>query len=59
MNASLDPRMTALLSEFGDGDGASIEDPFGGAIDPYRRTFAQIERLVDGALKRLELILAP
>lgn len=58
LDGEVDDR-AALLSEFGDGDGASIEDPFGGAIDPYRHTFAQIERLVDGALKRLELILAP
>lgn len=49
----------ALLTDFAGGDPAGVEDPFGGAIEPYRRTFAQLERLVDGALRRLELILAP
>jgi protein-tyrosine-phosphatase len=49
----------ALLSEFAGEDGAGIDDPFGGAIEPYRRTFRQLERLVDAALQRLELILAP
>ena len=50
---------TALLAEFADGDAGSIEDPFGSTIEPYRRTFAQIERLVDRTLSRLELILSP
>ncbi len=50
---------TALLTEFADGATDAIEDPFGGTIEPYRRTFGQIERLVDRALERLELILAP
>lgn len=50
---------TTLLTEFADGDPGPIEDPFGGTIEPYRRTFAQIERLVGRALERLELILAP
>lgn len=49
----------ALLTDFAGGDAAGVEDPFGGTIEPYRRTFAQLERLVDGALRRLELILAP
>ncbi|HEU5209480.1 MAG TPA: low molecular weight protein arginine phosphatase [Longimicrobiales bacterium] len=58
----LDPdaeNRTTLLTEFAGGDPGAIEDPFGGTIEPYRRTFAQIERLVGRALERLELILAP
>lgn len=49
----------ALLAEFAGEHAAGVEDPFGGGIEPYRRTFAQIERLVDASLRRLELILAP
>ncbi len=49
----------ALLTDFADGDAAGIDDPFGGTIEPYRRTYTQLERLIDAALQRLELILAP
>lgn len=58
----LDPESddrSALLTEFAGGTGADVEDPFGGALEPYRRAFAELERLVDASLKRLELILAP
>jgi protein-tyrosine phosphatase len=51
----------ALITDFldGDGIGAAIEDPFGGDVDAYARTFAQIDAAVDALLQRLEPILSP
>ncbi|MCI0434675.1 MAG: low molecular weight protein arginine phosphatase [Gemmatimonadetes bacterium] len=51
----------ALATDFldGPGMGAAIEDPFGGDMDAYRRTFEQIREAVDGVLDKLEPILAP
>lgn len=58
----LDPESddrTALLTEFAGGAATDVEDPFGGTIEPYRRAFTELERLVDASLERLALILAP
>ncbi len=51
----------ALLTDFMEGEslGTSIEDPFGGDLDVYRRAYTQIEEGVDALLGRLEPILAP
>lgn len=51
----------ALLTDFlaGAGLGEAIEDPFGGSLDQYRRTFSQIEEAVQAVLGRLEPLLAP
>ncbi|MGQ0813936.1 MAG: low molecular weight protein arginine phosphatase [Gemmatimonadota bacterium] len=51
----------AMITDFlaGDEVGTAIEDPFGSAIDAYRRTYDQLERAVNGLLARLEPILSP
>lgn len=50
-----------LLTDFieGNGYGQAIEDPYGGDIDTYRDTFAQLEAAIDALLDRLAAILAP
>lgn len=52
---------TALVTDFLDGAGLGqpVEDPFGGDLDAYRRTFKQLERAIMGLMGRLEPILAP
>lgn len=52
---------SALITEFirGEGAGESVEDPFGGSLDDYRRTYAVLATAVSGLLDRLEPILAP
>ena len=52
---------TALVTDFLDGAGLGqpVEDPFGGDIEAYRRTFKQLERAIMGLMGRLEPILAP
>ena len=49
----------ALLTEFAGAGADAVDDPFGGSIDSYRRIHAQLEKLIDAALRRLELIVAP
>ena len=51
----------ALVTDFleGDGAGTAIEDPFGGSLDDYRRTFDQLLEAVSAVMVRLERILAP
>jgi len=51
----------ALVCDFGEGEstGASVPDPFGGDAEEYRRTFRELDRVLDGVLARLEPILAP
>jgi protein-tyrosine-phosphatase len=52
---------SALVTDFLDGTGLGhpVEDPFGGDIEAYRRTFKQLERAIMGLMGRLEPILAP
>jgi protein-tyrosine-phosphatase len=49
----------ALLTEFADAGSDAVDDPFGGSVEAYRRIYRQLDQLVDAALRRLELILAP
>lgn len=51
----------ALVTDFLDGAevGRPVEDPFGGDLEAYRRTFRQLERAIMGLMGRLEPILAP
>ncbi len=49
----------ALITEFVEGDGDSVPDPFGGDETAYRQTFDRLRVAVDGVLRRLEPILAP
>lgn len=51
----------ALISDFAGGEtaGVSVPDPFGSDAEAYRRTFRELDRIVDGVLTRLEPILAP
>jgi protein-tyrosine-phosphatase len=51
----------ALVTDFLEGDeaGTAIEDPFGGNLDDYRRTFDQLLEAVSAVMVRLERILAP
>lgn len=51
----------ALTTDFleGPGLGSAIEDPFGGDMEAYRRTYEQIREAVTGVLDKLEPILAP
>lgn len=51
----------ALITDFLDEDEVrnGVEDPFGGGIDAYRRTYAQLERAIQGLMSRLEPILSP
>jgi protein-tyrosine-phosphatase len=50
----------ALATEFlSPGLGTSIEDPFGGDMDAYRRTYDQIQEAVERVLVKLEPIVAP
>lgn len=50
-----------LATDFAEGEtvGTSVPDPFGGDAATYRRTFQELDRIVDGVLARLEPILAP
>lgn len=52
---------SALVSEFLEGDetGRNIEDPFGGAVEDYRRTRDVLARAIAALLDRLEPILSP
>jgi protein-tyrosine-phosphatase len=52
---------TAMVTDFLEGDdaGRAVEDPFGGSLDEYRRTYEMLARSVSGLLDRLEPILAP
>lgn len=51
----------ALVTDFLEGSdaGRPIEDPYGGGIDDYRRTYEALVRAVSALLDRLEPILAP
>lgn len=51
----------SLVSDFlgDDAAGSSIEDPFGGDVDSYRRTYEQLTEAVANLLTRLEPILSP
>ena len=52
----------ALLSAFALGDDAEsrgVRDPFGGPLQAYENTYAQLRRLIGGALDRLAPILHP
>lgn len=52
----------ALLSAFAAGDdpGArGVRDPFGGPVQAYENTYAELRRLIGGALDRLAPILHP
>lgn len=44
-----------LLGEYAGriGDGAQVDDPFGGDLDEYRTTFGRLEELLADAVKRL------
>jgi protein-tyrosine-phosphatase len=42
-----------------DAAGASIDDPFGGGVEEYERTAAQLEAAISALLERLEPILSP
>jgi protein-tyrosine phosphatase len=51
---------SALITDFLDqGAGRGVEDPFGGPVEEYRRTFAVLAAAVGRLLDRLEPILAP
>lgn len=52
---------SVLITEFlaGEGAGQSVEDPFGGSLDDYRRVYAVLTAAVSALLDRLEPILAP
>ena len=52
---------SALVSDFLDGEAAGqpVEDPFGGPIEDYRRTYAVLAAAVARLLDRLAPILAP
>jgi protein-tyrosine-phosphatase len=52
----------ALLSAFALGDDAEsrgVRDPFGGPLQAYENTYAQLRQLIGGALDRLAPILHP
>lgn len=52
----------ATLADFADasgGFGGSVSDPFGGPLEVYEDTCAQLERLVPAALDRLSPIVQP
>jgi protein arginine phosphatase len=51
----------ALVTDFieGPGNGEAVHDPFGGDLQMYRRTYAQLEEAAAALLARLEPILAP
>jgi len=42
-----------LLGQFAGPAAAEVEDPFGGDLAEYRRTFAQLETLLTAAVERL------
>lgn len=45
-----------LLGEYAgaEGAGAEVHDPFGGDLEGYRETWAQLDQLLDGVTARLE-----
>jgi protein-tyrosine-phosphatase len=45
-----------LLGEFAGREGleAEVRDPFGGDLDGYRETFAELDRMLDAVVQRLE-----
>lgn len=52
----------ALLGDFAvgvEGEGAPVPDPFGGDLEVYQSTLAELRRLVGAALDRLEPIVNP
>ncbi|HEX8209504.1 MAG TPA: low molecular weight protein arginine phosphatase [Longimicrobium sp.] len=52
----------ALLSSFAAGDdphARGVRDPFGGPVQAYENTYAELRRLIGGALDRLAPILHP
>lgn len=49
----------AVLTEFAGDTAEGVDDPFGGTLESYRHIYDQLDQLVDAALRRLELILAP
>lgn len=51
----------ALVTDFMEGElaGQAIVDPFGGDLDEYRATFAQLRAAIDSVLGKLEPILSP
>jgi protein-tyrosine-phosphatase len=52
-------RRIYLLSELAGGGVDGVPDPFGGAIDDYRKAAEQIDRLLRAALSRLVEITGP
>lgn len=52
---------TSLVTEFLEGEesGRPVEDPFGGNVDDYRRTYQTLARSVSALLDRLAPILSP
>ena len=53
---------SALLGDFAagfDGGGVPVSDPFGGDVEMYRTTLAELEELIHHALDRLSPILQP
>ena len=46
-------RSIHMLGDFV-GTGEEVEDPYGGSIREYQHTIDQLDRLVDGAIARLE-----
>ena len=52
---------SALITDFleGEGRGRGVEDPFGGPVEEYRRTYEVLAAAVTRLLDRLEPILAP
>ena len=51
----------ALVTDFMEGElaGQAIVDPFGGDLDEYRATFAQLRAAIESVLGKLEPILSP
>lgn len=49
----------ALITDFADQGARGISDPFGGDIEAYRRTYADLARAIRAVLDRLEPILNP
>lgn len=42
------------VKEFAEGSGGDISDPFGGSLNDYRRTFDELESLIDKLVKQLD-----
>ncbi len=48
-----------LLTDYASGNGRGVSDPFGGDLDTYRETYAELDREVRRALERLVPTAAP